>query len=342
MNWVVILAGGAGTRFWPLSSPARPKQLLPLAGPVPSAVAAVTAVLGVVPRDRILVVTGAALAGPLRDAMDLPAENFLVEPRAASTAPALVWATLEARRRDADAAILSMHADWHLGDGTAFRRVAGAALQAARAHDALVTVGVVPTRPETGYGYVVPGEPLGDGVRRVARFAEKPSLTAVHELLSAGALWNSGLFAWTAERLVMEIRQHTPELSVAMPLLEAGDVGRFFAALTPVSIDVGLFERSRRVVTVAGDFPWDDIGSYEALARVREADAAGNVTVGPVNLVEASGCIVWSDGTPVVLSGVKNLVVVHANGRLLVLDRARAADLKRTLEGLPAEVRDLT
>lgn len=342
MDWVVILAGGAGTRFWPLSTPARPKQLLPLAGPVPTAVAAVNAALGVAPRERILVVTGAALAGPLRDGMDLPAENFLIEPRAASTAPALVWATLEAQRRDPDAAILSMHADWHLGDGTAFRRVATAALQAARVHDTLVTVGVVPTRPETGYGYVVPGETLGGGVRTVARFTEKPDLATVHQLLAAGALWNSGLFAWTAERLVTEIRQHTPELAGALPSVESGDVARFFGALTPVSIDVGLFERSRRVATIAGDFPWDDIGSYEALARVRDADAAGNVTVGPVSLVETSGCIVWSDGMPLVLSGVRDLVVVHANDRLLVLDRARAADLKRTLEALPAEVRDLT
>jgi mannose-1-phosphate guanylyltransferase len=309
-----------------------------LADSVPTAVAAVDAIEPLVPRDRILVVTGPALAGPLGDAMGLPAENFLIEPRAASTAPALVWATVEAFRRDPSAAVLSMHADWHLGDGTAFCRTAALAIGAAQAHDALVTVGVVPTREETGYGYIIRGEAVAEGVFRVARFTEKPDLPTVRRLLAEGALWNSGLFAWTAGRLLQEIREHTPEVATALPHLDQGDVAGYFGALTPVSIDVGLLERSRRVVTLPGDFPWDDIGTWEALARVRPADSSGNITVGPVHLLDARHCIVWSEGTPLVLSGVCDLVVVHANGRLLVLDRTRAADLKATLERLPADV----
>ncbi|HEX9167076.1 MAG TPA: sugar phosphate nucleotidyltransferase, partial [Gemmatimonadales bacterium] len=327
MNWVVILAGGSGTRFWPLSSPAHPKQLLPLAEDRPSAVAAVAAVEPLVPRDRILVVTGAQLAGPLQDALGLPGENFLVEPRAASTAPALVWASHEAQRRDPDAAILSMHADWHLGDGTAFRVTASKALAAARAHDALVTVGVVPTREETGYGYLIRGAEVGDGVYRVQRFTEKPDLPTVRQLLANGAVWNSGLFAWTAARLLKETEAHTPEVAGALVCLTRGDVAGYFSALTPVSIDVGLLERSQRVLMLPAAFPWDDIGTWEALARVRRADPAGNVAIGPVHLLNTENCVVWSDGLPVVLSGVHDLVVVHANGRLLVLDRGQAANL---------------
>jgi len=341
MDWVVILAGGSGTRFWPLSSPAHPKQLLPLAEDRPSAVAAVAAIEPLVPRERILVVTGAQLAGPLQNALGLPAANFLVEPRAASTAPALVWASHEAHRRDPDAAILSMHADWHLGDGAAFRVTAAKALAAARAHDALVTVGVVPTREETGYGYLIRGAEVGDGVYRVQRFTEKPDLPTVRRLLADGAVWNSGLFAWTATRLLEETETHTPEVAGALGCLARGDVAGYFSAVTPVSIDVGLLERSRRVLMLAAAFPWDDIGTWEALARVRQPDRAGNVAIGPVHLLNTENCVVWSDGLPVVLSGVHDLVVVHANGRLLVLDRGQAANLKATLDQLPPDVQRL-
>lgn len=341
MDWVVLLAGGSGTRFWPLSTPRRPKQLLPLAGDTPTAVAAVDTIAPLVPRERVLVVTGEALAGPLGDVLDLPAGNFLVEPRAASTAPALVWAAHEARRRDPEATLLAMHADWHLPDPDAFRRVAASALAAARTQDRLITAGVTPARVETGYGYVVPGDPAGPGVSLVARFTEKPDARTAAQLIAGGALWNSGLFAWTAARLLEEIRMHTPEVATALHHLDAGDVSAYFAAVTPVSIDVGLLERSDRVAVVEGAFPWDDIGTWEALARIRPTDAAGNVVFGPGHLVDSRDCIVWSDGTPVVVSGVHHLIVIAAGGRVLVLDRARAAELKATLEAVPPDVRDL-
>lgn len=342
MVWVVILAGGSGTRFWPLSSPSRPKQLLHLAGPVPSAVAALEAVAPLAAADRILVVAGPALAGQLGDAMGLPAPRFLIEPLPASTGPALTWAADVVRRQDPDGVILSMHADWHLGDPEAFRRAAATALDAARTHDALVTVGIVPARVETGYGYVVPGEALGPGVHRVAEFKEKPDAAAAERLIAAGGLWNSGLFAWTASRFLAEVATHGRELAPALPRLTAGDVAGFFAQVTPVAVDHAVLERSSRVLVVRGAFPWDDIGSWNALARVHPADPRGNVTRGSAHLVDTEDCIVWSDTTPVVLSGVRNLVVVQANGRVLIMDRSRAADLKRILEALPPEVRDLT
>jgi mannose-1-phosphate guanylyltransferase len=130
-------------------------------------------------------------------------------------------------------------------------------------------------------------------------------------------------------------------MAAALPALEAGEVDRFFAQVTPVSIDVGVLERSRQVAVVAGDFAWDDIGTWEALARVRPADPAGNVTAGPVTAVDARDNVVWSDGTPVVVAGVSGLVVVHANNRVLVIDRRHAADLKRVLDALPPEVREV-
>jgi mannose-1-phosphate guanylyltransferase len=341
MRWAVLLAGGSGTRFWPLSTPKNPKQLLPLSGSASSAEEAVERLAGLIPRERILVVTGESLAERLRSLLQLPADNMLIEPMAASTAPALIWATWEARRRDPDAEVLSLHADWAVGDAAAFRRTADLALTTARRHDRLVTVGIVPSRPETGYGYIVPGAPLDESARTVARFSEKPDAATALDLMAAGALWNSGLFAWTAQRLLAETARHTPEVGPAVSALKPLDATAFFRAVTPISIDIGLLERSEAVAVVTGDFAWDDVGTWAALARVRPKDGEGNIVVGPAFLHDTTECVVWSDGDPIVLSGVRDLVVVRANGRILVMPSERAADIKRLLDALPPTIREI-
>jgi mannose-1-phosphate guanylyltransferase len=361
MRWGVLLAGGSGTRFWPLSTPEHPKQLLPLAGPRSTAEEAMDRLEGLIPRERVLLGTGPGLAGRLQERLQLPPENVLVGPRAASTGPALVWASHEAQRRDADAEVLSMHADWVIGDADAFRRTAVTALTCAREHDRLVTVGVVPTRPDTGFGYIVPGAPLGNGarnvarftekpdaatgygyiipgedlqneVREVARFVEKPDAATALDLMAAGALWNSGLFAWTAARLFAEAAQHTPEIAPHLGALDRGDVAGFFRDVTPISIDVGLLERSRSVAVVSGAFAWDDVGTWDALARVRAKDPADNVVVGNAYLHNAKDCVVWAGSDPVVLAGVKDLIVVHANGRILIMPREQSGELQKLLK----------
>jgi mannose-1-phosphate guanylyltransferase len=341
MRWAVILAGGSGTRFWPLSTPEHPKQLLPLAGATSTAEEAVERLTGLIPRDRILVVAGAALSGQLENRLKLPSSNMLIEPRSASTAPALIWATSEAKRRDADAEVLSLHADWAVGDASAFRRVADNALRAARQYQRLVTVGVVPSRPETGYGYIVPGPALGDGANMVARFCEKPDAATALDLMAAGALWNSGLFAWTAECLLKEAELHTPEVARHLPHLRSGDIAGFFQAVTPISIDVGLLERSGAVAVVSGTFAWDDIGTWQALTRVRPKDPNGNVVVGPGFMHNSGDCIVWTERDTVVLSGVQDLIVVQANGRILVMRSDQAASMKQLLDTLPPAIRDV-
>lgn len=341
MRWAVILAGGSGTRFWPLSTPDNPKQLLPLAGSTSTAEEAIDRLSGLIPRERILVVTGRALSQPLRERLKLSPANLLIEPRAASTAPALIWATSEAQRRDPDAEVLSLHADWAVGDAAAFRRTADTALNTARQYNRLVTVGVVPSRPETGYGYIVPGPALGEGARMVARFSEKPDAATALDLMAAGALWNSGLFAWTAERLLQEAEAHTPEVAPHLAALRSGDVERFFREVTPISIDVGLLERSSSVAVVSGAFAWDDIGTWQALTRVRPKDPNGNVLVGRAFAHNSEDCIVWSERDTVVLSGVQDLIVVHANGRILVMPTEHATSMKQLLDALPSDIRDI-
>ena len=336
MRWAVVLAGGVGSRFWPLSSAARPKQLLPLASDQPLLLDAIDRLQPLISRERVLIVTSRLLADQVRElAKGVPAGNVMAEPRAASTAAALAWATAEAARRDPDATVLSTHADWAVRDADGFRAAAARALDTAERHDVLVTVAAKATRPDTGYGYVMPGEALADGVRRIARFEEKPSAERAARLIAEGGAWNTGLFAWTAKRLRAELDEHTKELHPALPALDAGDAEGFFAAVKPVAIDVGVWERTKRGAVVTAEFGWDDVGSWAGLRRAREADGNGNVLVGSAIGVDSEGCVIWGDGGPVVVYGMRDTVVVSVNGVTLVTSADRAADLKKLLDKLP-------
>jgi mannose-1-phosphate guanylyltransferase len=341
-RWAVILAGGSGTRFWPLSTPARPKQFLALAGELPLLGDALSRLEGLIAPERTMIVTGRALADATRKLVaPYGAVRVLAEPRAASTAPALAWATADAASHDPEATILSLHADWWVGDPASFRAAADQALRVAAERDVLVTVGIVPTRPDVGYGYIERGVELTPGAWTVNRFTEKPEAALAASLVARGALWNSGLFAWTARRFFAETAEHAPELAQQLPRLRAGDVEGFFAGVTPVAVDVSHFERSRRVAVVPGVFPWDDVGTWSALGRVRGGDEAANVAVGPVVLHGCARTVAWSAGDPVIVDGVDGLVVVHANGRVLVTTHARAAQLKDLLEHLPPAIREV-
>lgn len=341
MDWAVIIAGGSGSRFWPLSSASRPKQLLPLVGSRSTAEESLDRLTGFIPRSRIVVVTGREVGEILASSLKLSRSNLLLEPRPASTGPALAWATHEIRKRDPEASILAMHADWSIGDPAAFVRSGASALEAARRHDRVITVGIVPSRPDTGYGYIVPGESLDQGVRQVGRFVEKPDASTALDLMAEGALWNSGLFAWTANRLLAEVATLTPEIAPHLPALDQGDVEGFFQRVTAISIDVGVLERTDRIAVIPGHFDWDDVGTWEALARVRPHDRNGNIAVGPVQLVDVNDCIVWSESTPIVVSGVRDLVIVSANDRILVVPRAQVSELKTILARIPPEIREL-
>lgn len=316
--------------------------MLALAGEEPLLVQTVRRLRGLIDPRHTLIITGERLVERTRRLLpELPADNVLAEPRAASTGPALAWATAVAAGQDQGASVLSLHADWFVGDDEAFRAAAREALEAAERHDLLLTVGVVPTRVDVAYGYIIPGEPLGGNARRVARFVEKPDAARAAELIQSGALWNSGLFAWTAARFFAETDAVAREIAPHLPALRAGDAARFFRAVTPIAVDVSHFERSKRVAVVAGRFPWDDVGSWTALARVRSRDHGGNVVVGEAVAREAQNCVVWSADGPVVVDGVKDLVVVRAHGVTLVTTTDRAQHLKSLLETLPASLREL-
>jgi mannose-1-phosphate guanylyltransferase len=343
-RWAVVLAGGVGSRFWPISTPERPKQLLPLATAEPMLADALARLAPIVPIERTLVLTNAGLVDAIAElAPALPRENLVAEPKPAGTAAALAWgAHLIAQRGSRDDVMISVHADWAIGDAEGFRRALLDAAAVAETQHALVTVGVVPVRPDPGFGYIQPGEPAGPHARRVVRFVEKPDRARAEGMLREGYLWNSGIFVWRAGDFLDEIAALTPEIA---PHLAAHptDVAAFFGAVEkPIAVDVGVMERSSRVLVLPGDFGWDDVGTWAALRRVRACDERGNALSGLVHALDSSDNVVHADGNAVVLYGVRDLVVVSRQGLTLVTTTERAADLKQLIESLPPNLREPT
>ncbi|MFN0097899.1 MAG: mannose-1-phosphate guanylyltransferase [Gemmatimonadaceae bacterium] len=341
--YAVVLAGGVGSRFWPLSTPTRPKQLLPLISDAPMLADSVARLVPLVGAERVLVLTSESLGPAVLAAVPgVTADQLLLEPRPAGTAAALAWAAHAVIARGGpDAQMVCVHSDWAIADDAKFRETLAHAASLAAARGALATVGIVPSRPDPGFGYIQPGDAVGGGARAVARFVEKPDRVRAAEMVAQGFLWNSGIFAWRAQDLLDEIDAKTPELAAAMSTLKAGPAAFFGAVKDTVSIDVGVLERSQRVIVLAGDFGWDDVGTWSALARVRARDAAGNATHGRVIARESSDNVVHAEGSAVVLDGVSGLVVVVRDGVTLVTTVARAADLKKVVETLPSDLKDL-
>lgn len=340
-RWAVVLAGGVGSRFWPLSTPTRPKQLLPLVTAEPLLADSVARLRPIVPADHVLILTNSALVPAIAELLpDIPRENLIAEPRAGGTGAALTWAAQEISRRDGpDAVMLSVHADWAVADAESFRRELTRGAELAEQHHLLVTVGVVPTRADPGFGYIQPGDELEQGVRMVARFVEKPDRERAEHMRAEGYLWNSGIFVWRAGDFLDEVRRLTPEIAPALHA-HADDIHGFFASVEPVSVDVGVLERSERVAVVPGDFGWDDVGTWGALRRVRAGDQAGNAVHGHVHAVDARGNVVHAPSGTVVLYGVSDLVVVVEHGLVLVTTVDRSSDLKTLMDALPRGVRE--
>jgi mannose-1-phosphate guanylyltransferase len=343
-TWVVVLAGGVGSRFWPVSTPLRPKQLLPLASERPLLADAVNRLRALADPAHVLILTNGSLVSPIAELLpEIPRENLVAEPRAGGTAAALTWAAQEISRREGpDAVMVSVHADWAIADEEGFRSALERAVDVAVEHRALVTVGVVPTRPDPGFGYIQPGEELEDGVRSVARFVEKPDRAHAEVMRGEGYLWNSGIFVWCVGDFLDDVRRLTPEIAPALHAHSA-DIDAFFATVSPISVDVGVLERSDRVVVLPGDFGWDDVGTWGALERVRPPDTNGNASGGggKAYAVEARHNVIHADpGQTVVLYGVSDLVVVAHDGMVLVTTVDRSSDLKTLIDALPRGVRE--
>jgi mannose-1-phosphate guanylyltransferase len=344
----VIMAGGSGTRFWPLSRAARPKQLLPLGGQDVSLLRATRERLSpLIPAERILVVTSEALAAQTRAELpELPPENVLAEPVGRNTAPCVGWAASVIARKDPTAVMAVLPADHHIANVRGFLSVLERAIAAAAEGD-MVTVGVRPTRPETGYGYVELGEEIAPGVHRARRFVEKPDELRARQFLTAGRfLWNSGMFFFRADVLLAAVRQHLPGLGDALAgydeAAKRGEeralVQSTYATLPDISLDHGIMEKAARIAVVPGDFGWSDVGSWTTAWELADRDGDDNALFGDVVAVDTRGSYVRAPaGKVVAVLGLEDVVVVDTEDALLVMPRSRAQDVRAVVNALKQE-----
>jgi mannose-1-phosphate guanylyltransferase len=346
--WAVVFAGGIGTRFWPLSTPERPKQVLPLVDERPLIADTVARLAPLVPADRVLVLTSADIADALHAAIpEVPRTNLLVEPRPLGTAAALAWGAHEVARRAGPRTVFcAMHADLAVGYPDVFRDTLRRAARLAGEDPCLVALGATPTRSETGFGYLHPDGPVDPfvplaegGACRVAHVVEKPNAALADTLVAEGALWNTGIYVWQAQVVLEQLTTYTPELRRALPALARGDLEGFAGLVTSVSIERGLLERSEHVVVLPTDFDWDDVGTWASLRRVRELDDRGNGVIGLAHCVDASGNVVHAADGCVVVYGVSGMLVVAIDGLTFVTSLERATELGPLLNALPGSLR---
>ena len=328
---IVIMAGGVGSRFWPMSTPEYPKQFVDVLGTGKTMIQkTVERFAPLCPSENFWVVTSECYTGIVQEQLpDIPRENVLAEPAMRNTAPCIAYACWKIRKRCPGANIVVTPADARVEDAEEFRRVISRALEFTASDRRIVTVGIRPTRPETGYGYIHASEHAEDEVRPVKAFKEKPDYqTAVGYLESGSYLWNAGIFVWNAETIVDSIRTFTPALAEKMDVMaesfytddERAKVEEIFPTCEKISIDYAVMEKADYIHTIPGDFGWSDVGTWGSLWTLLPHDADGNAVVGEnVHLNDCSGCIVHAPGaSSVVLQGLEDCIVVERDNRLLI------------------------
>jgi mannose-1-phosphate guanylyltransferase len=342
--YAVIMAGGRGERFWPLSTNILPKPFIPLTGDNSLIQETVARIQPTVPLERILISIGTTHLEIARKQLpQLPAENFIVEPIGRDTSACLSFCALHIERRDPAGIMLALPADHFVSDAEAFRRIIQTGVENLEGATGII-FGIKPERAETGYGYILTEKPaIKADAWPVVRFIEKPDApTAAQYLASGNYFWNSGMFLFKNQTLLSLFQKHMPEtfekLCRIRPLLaESGsgaEIAEIFSTLTRISIDFGIMEKTSGLSLIPAQFGWDDIGSWAALERALPVDSAGNVAQGPHIALESSGCIIYAQSETIATFGVSDLVIVQAYGKILVCSKNKAADLKRLIAAL--------
>ncbi len=349
--FAVIMAGGSGTRFWPLSRAARPKQFLALATKKPLIAETLARLRGVATVKHTLVVCGARHARPVQQALPtLPKANIVIEPAARNTAPAIALATARVAHLDPEGVVVVVPSDQHVANVPAFTAALHEAITLART-GVIVTLGITPTRPETGYGYIRRGEALdAPTARRVAAFVEKPDRsTAEQYLASQEFLWNAGIFVFQAKVMLEALATHVPQAVAPLNAIAASLTAsakkaaavlkREWPKLPAISIDYAVAEKARNIAVVPCDCGWSDVGSFNALAEVQPLDAGGNVVRGEHTLaIDSTGCVVLGSGQRVLaVVGMTDVVVVDAGDAVLVLPKDKSQDVRKVVEALKAK-----
>ena len=344
----VVLAGGRGTRFWPLGRSGRPKQFLRISGREPMLAETVRRVRPLVPPGRVTVVADAAQTRMARRILPrLAASCFLVEPEARNTGPALMLATARAWLDDPETVIAVLPADHRIGDAPRFLKALRAGIEAAAREPVLVTFGIPPTYPATGFGYIRHDRSAGRKIAGtdfypVEAFKEKPNLALADEYLASGDYaWNSGMFVWRAGVFAEKLGRFAPGLVPAwtaiVAALRSGRAAKLrsaYALAPALSIDYALMEKAEGVLVADGDFGWSDVGAWSTLLDIWPRDAAGNACRGETLALDAKGCLVWNPGRLTALVGVRDLIVVEAGDALLVCDASLDQRVKEVVARL--------
>ncbi len=344
MLHAVIMAGGSGTRFWPESRANRPKQLLALTGERTMIQQTVDRLAGAIPPDRVLIVTAARLAPAMREQLpQLPAAAILGEPCNRDTAPCIGLAAFRVSRTDPDATMIVMPADHSIEPVAEFQTAIRRAAELVE-HDPerIVTFGIRPTYAAEGFGYIERGQSLGGGVYSVVRFREKPPASVARQFLEAGTFyWNSGIFVWKAKTILAALREREPEMVAHLEVIAAAEgtpgfaevFDREFAAIRGVSIDYAVMEKAEKVAVIEAPFIWDDVGSWQAIARHRGVDADGNTITGKhLGLDTADSIIRGSEDHLIVTLGLKDCIVVHTADATLVADRDKEESIRQIVK----------
>lgn len=352
-HWhAIVMAGGAGTRFWPASRKLCPKQFLALGSRPDESLlrATVRRVSQAVPAERVIVATGEHLVQATSAQLpEIPTDNILAEPVPRNTAPCIAWATAHIAARDPQAIIAVLPADHAIADEPAFSAVLEQAMQVA-ATGVLTTIGVVPTRPETGYGYIERGTARPDGAFEVLRFVEKPDRERAESMVQSGRfLWNAGYFFFRADVMLKAIETYLPAVADGVrTIVAAGDkdtLRQEFPRLPSISIDYGVMEKASPIAVVPGSFGWSDVGSWEAAWELASRDARGNAAPSQSILIDCEDNFVaaWprdgGSGKIVALLGVRDLVVVDTDDALLVMPRSRSQDVRAIVSALESQKR---
>jgi len=347
-TYAVIMAGGAGTRFWPLSRRRMPKQVLSIIGTNSLLQDTTSRLEGLVPKERTLVVTNRQqLKVVASQQPDLGKENFLIEPTPRNTAPCIGLAAIHIRKIDPDGIMLVLPSDHRIKNVPAFQDIVRRGIEVVERFDPLVTIGIPPARPETGYGYIQfepPGDKLPSGVHRVRAFAEKPNLETARRFIKSGDFyWNSGIFLWRAERILAEMEEHLPEQYHQLHQIEAAVgspefeqvLSNRYKRIRPISIDYGIMEvSSASIFMLAGDFGWSDVGSWDELYRISAKGRDGNVCVGETVTIDARNDYIYSPDKLTAVIGLNDILVVNTHTTTLICHRDRAQDVKAVVDEL--------
>jgi len=348
MTYGVIMAGGKGTRLWPEGRQSKPKQLLALLDQRPMIQVAVDRLAPLIPPERQLIVTTAEYAQQIADALpDFPRENILAEPEGKDTAPCIGWAAVKVLERNPSGVMTVVTADHAIADERAFRQVLYTAIRVAMAEKIIVTVGLVPTRPDTGFGYIRFSHELRDveglDVFKVDKFVEKPSLERARAYLEDGRyLWNSGMFILQAAFALELFARHLPKHHQLLRLIQASlgtpDEERITAEayrrFERISVDFGIMEHADNVAVIRGDFGWLDVGTWPSLDRVRQHDAHGNVVAGDHIGMDTERCIIRSSGSLIATLGVHDLVIIETPDAVLVCPKSQAQRVREVVKRL--------